>query len=429
MRLAIYPIALAILETNAFPFVSEMPGVDSSPFKNARRSASQKRATTCPFNSKHPGAAPYNSKYPYTGAKNGLPGTGVGGIKVPADGDTAHAFEAPGANDIRGPCPGLNTAANHHFLSHDGITTFNELVDAQQNLYNVGYDLAVLLATTGVVLDGDILTGKLSLGCDATSRTSSTGSLLGKEVGLNGHNKFELDTSLSRNDYFLANGDDYSFNSTLFGYMQSTCKGNFNRDNLALYRYQRYQQSLADNGNFYFGPKAILIYGAASFLYELFPTAGGPPDLPTISSFFGASSDGKGGFTFNGQERIPANWYNRKTPYGQAAITVEIAAQYLEHPVLFGGNAGKGNFDALNFGAIKNGKWDATAKAALCLMYQLATDNVPSSLSGVSELPLEVLSWAAGKLNPVGGSLSSDTYTNGEADIVLDRFSRTRAAL
>ena len=74
------------------------------------------------------------------------------------------------------------------FLSHDGITTFTELVDAQQNLYNVNYDLAVTLATLGVVLDGDPVTGKLSLGCDATSRTALTGSLLGDELGLDGHN-------------------------------------------------------------------------------------------------------------------------------------------------------------------------------------------------------------------------------------------------
>jgi hypothetical protein len=33
--------------------------------------------------------------------------------------------------------PGLNTAANHGFLSRDGVTNFNELVAAQQNLYNV----------------------------------------------------------------------------------------------------------------------------------------------------------------------------------------------------------------------------------------------------------------------------------------------------
>ena len=61
-------------------------------------------------------------------------------------------------------------------------------MDAQQNLYNVGYDLAVSLATLGVALDGDVITEKLSIGCDATSRTSATGDLLGDELGLNGHN-------------------------------------------------------------------------------------------------------------------------------------------------------------------------------------------------------------------------------------------------
>lgn len=27
--------------------------------------------------------------------------------------DVAHPFKAPGPNDIRGPCPGLNTLASH----------------------------------------------------------------------------------------------------------------------------------------------------------------------------------------------------------------------------------------------------------------------------------------------------------------------------
>ena len=58
----------------------------------------------------------------------------------------------------------------------------------QQNLYNIGYDLAVTLATVGISLDGDVVTQKVSIGCDATSRTSATGSLLGDELGLNGHN-------------------------------------------------------------------------------------------------------------------------------------------------------------------------------------------------------------------------------------------------
>jgi Peroxidase, family 2 len=35
---------------------------------------------------------------------------------------TANRFIAPGPNDKRGPCPGLNAAANHGFLPRSGIT-------------------------------------------------------------------------------------------------------------------------------------------------------------------------------------------------------------------------------------------------------------------------------------------------------------------
>lgn len=31
-----------------------------------------------------------------------------------------HSFESPGLGDIRGPCPGLNAAANHGFLPRNG---------------------------------------------------------------------------------------------------------------------------------------------------------------------------------------------------------------------------------------------------------------------------------------------------------------------
>jgi hypothetical protein len=222
--------------------------------------------------------------------------------QVPADGDTAHYYTPPGSNDIRGPCPGLNAAANHNFLSHDGITDFNELVDAQQNVYNVGYDLAVLLAVLGIQADGDIVTTKLSIGCDATSRTALL-PVLGRQPGLDGHNKFEADTSLTRTDYFLNNGDDYSFNGSLFAemksYADSVSGGNFDRNALAAYRSKRYDESVQvshpnhhntitikltgrkTNANFFFGPLSLLLFGAASFLYELFPSYGdkGTPDL------------------------------------------------------------------------------------------------------------------------------------------------------
>ena len=114
MYLTVVVFILALDLASAFPFVAEIPGVDSSLLRKASSTVNEKRQSSCPFNSVHPGAAPYNAEYPYTGARNGLPGTGKGGLLVPAPGDTAHAFQAPGPNDIRGPCPGLNTAANHH---------------------------------------------------------------------------------------------------------------------------------------------------------------------------------------------------------------------------------------------------------------------------------------------------------------------------
>lgn len=131
----------------------------------------------------------------------------------------------------------------------------------------------------------------------------------------------------------------------------------------------------------------------------------GSPDLPTMSSFFGAVSNGNGGWTHVG-ERIPANWSNRVTPYTIQETSSEINAQYQQHPVLFGGNVGVNNFDALNtsVGVIRNGKLPSTATAAdvECLLYLIATENVPSSVSGgVLTLPVQVVQYMTAKLNPV----------------------------
>ncbi|KAF4624281.1 heme-thiolate peroxidase [Cudoniella acicularis] len=324
---------------------------------------------------------------------------------VPDPNDAAHQFVAPGPNDIRGPCPGLNAAANRNFLAHDGITTFNELVDAQQNLYTVGYDLATLLALLGLTLtDGDVATEKLSIGCDATTRTSVISTLTGQEPGLDGHNKFEADTSLARSDFFLGHGDNFSFNGTLFKAMTDTTGGPYNRDGLAKYRYERYKQSLQDNPNCYFGPLSLLLFGASSFLYELMPsgTNGYAPDEATISSFFGAKKQADGSYKFNNIEKIPDNWNNRAKPCTNEDVTAEILVQYLEYPVLFGGAAGNEGFDLINSGSIQNGTLIAApnSSAASCLLYQLATQSVPSYLNGVISPALAALDFVSSKLGP-----------------------------
>ena len=199
------------------------------------------------------------------------------------------------------------------------------------------------------------------------------------------HNLFEGDASLSRNDFYLSKtGDDYTFNGTLFGMMEDTTGGVFDQKGLALYRYQRYQQSRADNPYFFFGPFSLLLYGASSFVYELFPgTSEGSGSLATISSFFGtAKQDDQ--WVFLNEEKIPDNWHNRVTPYDNNRITLQIVAQYARYPIEFGGNTGDGTFDAVSFGSIKNGKLvTPNAQAVSCLLYQLLSSTVPVSLDSV----------------------------------------------
>src|ERR1700712_5328133 len=110
--------------------------------------------------------------------------------------------------------------------------------------------------------------------------------------------------------------------------MTATTGGLYSRDNLALYRSQRYAQSRANNQDFYFGPLSLLLFGAASFLYELMPNGnhGYAPDLETIATFFGTSQNAAGQWVFDNNERIPDNWTNRVAPYTSTDVTLEIVA-------------------------------------------------------------------------------------------------------
>lgn len=115
-------------------------------------------------------------------------------------------------------------------------------------MYNVGYDLANFLAAFSIyVADGDPITKKLSIGCDATTRTSWNPAVTGSEPGLDGHNKMEQDASMTRNDYFTGNGDNFSLNTTLFKMFEESTGGLFDLPAVAKFRFERYQQCRAEN--------------------------------------------------------------------------------------------------------------------------------------------------------------------------------------
>lgn len=107
---------------------------------------------------------------------------------------------------------------------------------------------------------------------------------------------------------------------------------------VAQHRFNRYQDSLNTDPNFFFGPKAIPLYGAASFLYELFPSQApdGNPSLLDMAAFYGTSDpDGNGQVHFTNTEHVPVNpnptgpgWLARKDSYTITALVEQVLVLY-----------------------------------------------------------------------------------------------------
>ncbi|EMD92077.1 hypothetical protein COCHEDRAFT_1203160 [Bipolaris maydis C5] len=101
-----------------------------------------------------------------------------------------------GTGDSRGPCPMLNTLANHEFLPHNGRNfTLDILKHALKTALNISDDVTVLLHTAALT-------------------TNPGGSTWGLDT-LSTHNILEHDGSLSRQDNAI-NGDSTSFNATIY---------------------------------------------------------------------------------------------------------------------------------------------------------------------------------------------------------------------
>jgi len=93
-------------------------------------------------------------------------------------------FQAPGPGDSRGPCPGLNTLANHGYLPRNGYVNMGEVIEAVGRGFNMGADLATVLVVFQVLSSGDLDTLSFYLG----SGKNGIG-------GLNRHSTVEADIS------------------------------------------------------------------------------------------------------------------------------------------------------------------------------------------------------------------------------------------
>ncbi|THV83693.1 Cloroperoxidase [Aureobasidium pullulans] len=130
--------------------------------------------------------------------------------------DDIHAWHPAGINDLRGPCPMMNTLANHGFIPHNGgnITKQNAVKGLADGL-NFDAALASLMWDQAIIANPEPNATFFTL-CATTSslpkpkmNTDEDGS-----EHLNQHNVLEHDASLSRMDAYY--GNNHIFNPEAF---------------------------------------------------------------------------------------------------------------------------------------------------------------------------------------------------------------------
>ncbi|KAJ7574636.1 Cloroperoxidase [Mycena floridula] len=159
-----------------------------------------------------------------------------------------YKWQAPKATDLRSPCPGLNTLANHGILPRNGRgLTVKNLVDASIIGYNVQIDVIALPAKVGFL----------------TSDNDESFTLA--DIRL--HNNIEHDASVSRADFFT--GDNFSFNETLFSAMINVNPGldYYDPTSAGIVQKQRLSESQATNPTLINTVKEFTIRTRESSLY------------------------------------------------------------------------------------------------------------------------------------------------------------------
>ncbi|EED21063.1 peroxidase, putative [Talaromyces stipitatus ATCC 10500] len=138
--------------------------------------------------------------------KNAIFGDSVLGLLVkPGESPIVliHPWIAPGPDadksltKVRGPCPALNTTANHGFIPRSGRNiTMDDLIPGLKASLNVAEDIAIMAGTNAF-----------------KTNPAPSATVFDLDM-LNLHGAIEHDNSLSRGDYYF--GDNHSFNETIY---------------------------------------------------------------------------------------------------------------------------------------------------------------------------------------------------------------------
>lgn len=158
---------------------------------------------------------------------------------------------APTSGDVRSPCPGLNTLANHGILPRNGKNISLALLNsALLETYNVGNDFSTVIGSVGLLSSRDPLSGTFDLD------------------NLDEHDLIEHDSSLSRDDYYF--GDDHSFNTQKWQQVLSYVNGSsstFTISSAARAKYARLETQKSLNPDFTYTPQQFILSYGETALY------------------------------------------------------------------------------------------------------------------------------------------------------------------
>ncbi|KAF8160227.1 putative oxidase [Mycena galopus ATCC 62051] len=339
------------------------------------------------------------------------------------DVEGVHAFQPPGPNDFRGPCPGLNALANHGYISRTGIDSVFNMITQSTQVLSFGTDFATMVGVLGC-FGADLYDPTLPLSIGAAPPANQTiGGLLGSAPsGLDGtHNQFESDASPTRGDlYQFGNNYDVqnAFFQELFNRQPPSPSANYNATVMYQQIEARFVQSVANNPYFFHGPVEM----ATSVFTHLFVTASMSNHSATqpdgflngevLKTMYGMSGpDGNLTYT-HGHEQIPANWYRRAfgDEYTVALAAPQIANMALVAPNVFvvGGNLnGTNSYAPVDISDLTGGVYSTASllegNNAACFLVQATTTLFPSAIKGEQTVVDTVLALLANLTSVLAG--------------------------
>ncbi|KAF6744790.1 aromatic peroxygenase precursor [Ephemerocybe angulata] len=229
-------------------------------------------------------------------------------------------------DDIRGPCPGLNTLASHGYLPSNGVASPSQIINAVQEAFNMESGTARFVTYAAHLVDGNLVTDLLSIG-GKTSKTGPNPPAPASVGGLNTHAVFEGDSSMTRADFFF--GDNHSLNETLFkqfiDFSNRFGGGFYNLTVAQELRHQRVQESIATNPTFNFtAPRFFTAFAESSFPIEFFVDGRNPVRGLSIAN----------ATLFFKESKFPVDFFRAAAPTG-GSLALDIFSAY---PIAAGRN-------------------------------------------------------------------------------------------